>query len=373
MITYYVVMGVCLLLASSIERQTWGYGSALQGMKYHGVVKLQYYLIIVLLIWFAGLRTGFNDTWTYAQNYNILLQAGPINWSSFSLSGYGIFSIYQQILKTYVSSDAQVLIFTSAIITNCMYMHYIAKHSENMAGAFYLFLLGLFPFSMGGMKQAIAIAFGLYAIDGLIERKYIKALLMFAIGFGFHPYMICLCAVFMLQDRVWKIKTMIVAMVCILIMANLESVLGVISEIGKEYSVDAFTDSTINPARVVVQAIPVIISFFIRERINEENNPILTLGTNMNIIGFLFIALGLFFNPMYMGRISTYFTAMSMVSVPMMLEVVYGKNNRQLITMYYVFMGIYYLLDLTKLGTYSLFQDQFYRISIGQFLQRLAQ
>lgn len=373
MITYYVVMGVCLLFVSSIERQTWEYPSVLEGMKYNSSAKLQYYLVVILLIWFSGLRTGFNDTWTYADNFAQFVQAGQIDLNSYKLTNYGGFNLFQQFLKTFVGKSGQVLIFTSAVVSNCMYMHYIVKNSENLMGSFTLFLIGLFPFSMGALKQMIAISFGLYAMDEFIQKRYLRATLLLVIGFSFHPYIICLVIAVMLKDQVWNIKTLLVIIGCVLAMSRLESILGVISDIGKGYTQTELTLGRINPFRVLVEAVPVGISFIYRDKINETRNQKLILGTNLNVIGFVFIAAGFFFNPMYMGRVAYYFTAMSMISVPMMLELAFTRNQRSIISGYYIFMVIYYLLDLTKLGTYSLFQDQFYRISFSHFIELLLQ
>lgn len=368
MIDYFVMMAACLCMASVIEARLCRFDTIRQGLRYDGTSKLLYLIMTVWMVFFAGLRTANNDTGTYMESFTYFVPKG-LNFEG-GLSQYGGFEIYQRLLKTFVSEDPQSLIFVSALITTALYMRYIAKHSHYYCGAIALFFIGLYSFSMGGIKQAIAIAIALYAIDALNRRNFVSAALIFLLAFGFHPYVICLLTALFLQDRVWDKKTVLICMGVVLVIGNLESVLGFAAVIGKTYTITEFTNYTINPFRVIIEALPVYISFVHRKKINATQDKMLILGTNMNIIGFCFIFLGLFVNPMYMGRMATYFTALSMISVPKMLAVCYGNTkNRSLINGYYILMATYFILDLTKLGRISLSWDRFQHMSIPTFIQ----
>lgn len=370
MIDYFVMMAVSLCMASVIEKRLRNFDSVLQGMRYDGLSKILYLIMTVWLVFFAGLRTANNDTGSYIESFIYIVQKGPINWSEISLLNYGGFDIYQQLLKTYISDNAQCLIFVSALITTVLYMHYIAKHSNFYCGAIALFFFNLYAFSMAGIKQAIAIAIAFYGIDAVNRKKYLSATLIFLIAFGFHPYVICLLSMLFLRDRVWDKKTVLLCIGSALIVANLETFFGAISSIGKSYSIDEFSNYTINPFRVVIEAVPIVISFLYRRQINATKDKMLILGTNMNIIGFFFLSLGLFVNPMYMGRIATYFTALSMISIPKMLKVAFGnKENQIFIKGYYSLMAAYFVLDLTKLGSISLAWDRFKHMPIETFFR----
>ena len=118
-----------------------------------------------------------------------------------------------------------------------------------------------------------------------------------------------------------------------------QKVIEIIGLFGKDYSNETFDDYTINPIRVLVEAVPIIISWYYRGVINEENNTLLTLGINMRVISFLFIAMGLFVNPIYFGRMSLYFLSLSDIVIPEMLHVCWkdSRNGKLLVLGYYMF------------------------------------
>lgn len=354
----------CTASAYVIETRTYSYDSVKIGIKRDLKSKFIYISILIVLILFAGLRSAYNDTSAYMHAFRIL-DAKSVEVSDL-YSAYGGFEIFQKIIKLYISENPQMLIFISAVLTNLLFVHFIVKHTENICGSMLLYLIGNYMFSMAGIKQAIAIGIGLYAIDRFLNRRYFSAILLLLLAMTFHPYIICLTCILFLKDKIWNGKTILVIVVSILLFANLEQLFELISTIGKDYSETDFNSYTINPFRVLVEAVPIVISFIYRNKINATQDKILILGTNMNIIGFVFIFLGLFYNPIYLGRLSTYFTALSAITIPKMLRISFsnGRNEKPFIVGYYLFFVVYFFMDLTKIGSISLFYDQFRHVSI---------
>lgn len=372
MISYLIMILSCIFIASIVQKRLAGFDTIRQGKHYDLVSAFLILVIIAWMISFAGLRTGYNDTYTYKETYKYSVELGPIILSNYSLFGYGGFELFQSILKNYICENSQCLIFTSSLIIVPLFVNFIIKHTEYFAGSIALFFFGLYNFSMGGIKQAFSIAIFFWAIDAYSENKKIKAILLGLLAFSFHPYVICMFAFVFLRDRCWSIKSISICVAVLLAMSNLQIILSFAAAIGKEYSIESFTDSTINPIRVFVELVPVAISFVHRNEINESGDDILILGTNMNIIGFVFIFLGLFYDPMFMGRIATYFTALSMISIPKMLEVSYGRSGNSIFKSgYYMFVMLYFLSDTTKLGQYSIFMDPFDHITFARYLEIL--
>ena len=92
----------------------------------------------------------------------------------------------------------------------------------------------------------------------------------------------------------------------------------------------------------------------------------------MRIISFVFIAMGLFVNPIYFGRMSSYFASLSAIAIPEMLNLVWkeNRNGRVYIIGYYIFFFIYFVMDMTKIGSISLFYDQFNHAPISSLFTR---
>lgn len=364
MIKLLILIFMATALAYVVYNRTTVYNNGLVGVKRDMQSKLCYFAIILGLILFAGLRTKYNDTVPYMG----LFQAVETdNEFSYYLDSYGGFNFYQALIKKYISTNSQSLIFISAVITNLLYVPFMLRYSKNFCESIFLFCINDFIFSMAGIKQAIAMGIALYAISGYLNKKYFKAILLLLLAMWFHPYVICLIAIPFLKKDVWSLSTVLVIIICFIAFMNMETVFNLLSIIGKDYSDERFDEYTINSMRVLVESVPVIISLIYSKKINKSDNVLLKLGVNMRIISFAFIFLALFVNPIYLGRMSTYFSILSSVVIPEMLYICWHdeKNGNLLKILYYAFFFVYFVLDMVKLGSIDFFYDQFQQTTLG--------
>lgn len=364
MIDLLVLIAVSLLFAYVIQNRTRFYSSARLGIKDDMQSRVVYWGIVIAFILFAGLRSSYNDTTAYTHAFE-MVNINDLNLSTL-MESYGGFEIYQILIKRYISDNPQVFIFVSAIVTNMLYFTFYVRHTDRFCEMLLMYVISIYMFSMAGLKQAIAIAISLYAIENYLNHRYVRALLFLLLAMSFHPYIICLLCIPFLKNKVWDIRTIFVIAVCVIAFMNLDIVFGLLNAIGKDYSEETFDDYTINPIRVLIEAVPVILSFIYRKQINESANRMCILGVNMMIISFVFIAMGLFMNPIYFGRMSIYFTALSAVVIPEMLFTIWkhDRNRKAYTAAYYLFFFTYFLMDLTKIGSISIFTDQFKHVPL---------
>lgn len=365
MIDLFAMIGVCFFLANQMELRSKQYASVRDAVKKDWVVKILYFILLLILILFSGLRTTYNDTETYMQGYQ-MLDVDSVNIFSI-FKPYGGFTIFQMILKKYVSENPQVLVLVSSIVVNSIFMYFYSKQSKYF-GLIILshLILGMYIFSMAGIKQIMAMSLSLFAIDNLLRKKYFKFSIWLLLAMTFHPYIICLAIIPLFAESIWNKKIAIILMVTVVISLNLETLLNIAGMIGKNYSIEEMTDYTVNPFRVLIEIIPVFFAWISRKKLSKRNDPLLFLGINMMLINAFMISLGLFFNPIYFARIGTYFSVLNAITIPTMLNVMYQGNShrRENILIYYTFYFIYFVLDLTKLGTFSITYDLFNHIKI---------
>lgn len=365
MIDLLVLIIICTAFAYVIQTRTCRYPSVRVGIKRDIQSKVIFWGILIAIILFAGLRTTYNDTSGYKRLFEVLVTK-EIDFSKMEF-GYIGFEIFQKLIKIYITENSQMLIFLSAIITSALNLFFIRRNSKFFCGSVFLFLIGGYIFSMAGIKQAIAVGIGIYAIEAYLNKKYIKAMVLLFLAMTFHPYIICLICIPLLKDRIWGGKTIAAIVVCVLSFLNIEVVFRLFSLIGKDYSGLTFDNYTINPFRVLVESVPIIISFIYRNELNKSNNKLLILGINMQIISFVFIAIGLFADPIHLGRMSTYFGCLSVIAIPEMLSICWGKrkDGGVLKLGYYLFFFVYFLMDMTKIGSISIFYDQFNHVALS--------
>lgn len=369
MIDLLVLIAVSLLFAYVIQNRTRFYSSARLGIKDDMQSRVVYWGIVIAFILFAGLRSNYNDTITYIQGFQII-DINDINLSCL-LESYGGFDLYQKVIKRYISDNPQVFIFITAIITNMLFLLFYTRHTDKFCEMLLMYAIDMYIFSMAGLKQAIAIAISLYVVENFLKQNYVKAIVLLLLAMSFHPYIICLLCIPFLKNKVWDIRTFCIIAVCIIAFMNLDVVFNLLSVIGKDYSGETFDDYTINPMRVVVEAVPVVLSFVYRDKINKSTNKMFVLGVNMRIISFAFISMGLFMNPIYFGRMSIYFSSLSAIAIPEMLSTAWkhNRNRRAYMLAYYLFFFVYFLMDMTKIGSISLTYDQFQHVPLSSLFQ----
>lgn len=364
MIDLIVLIFACTFLAHLVESYAADGPSVRAGISHNYGLRFLYFVIITAFALYAGLRSRYNDTLTYMTSYR-MLDASKLDLAGI-FDSYGGFFLYERLLKRYIGTSPQAFIFITAWLTMLLYLPFIARHTENFTASVFLFGICLFNSCMAGMKQMIAVGISFYAINSYLDKKYLRAIFLLWLASTFHPYIWCLLCVPLLTKKVWDGKTLLVILFCIVAFMNLDAMLSLLGILGKDYSESNFDSHTINPMRVVVELIPVVLSLVYREKINEENSRYMTLGINMRIISTVFLAMGLFMNPIYFGRMSSYFSAMSVIAIPQMLNTIWGKRSDGALLQlaYYSLFFVYFLMDMTKLGSISITHDQFRHVSI---------
>lgn len=364
MIDLIVLIFACTFLAHLVEAYAADGPSVRAGISHNYSLRFLYFVIITAFALYSGLRSKYNDTSTYMYGFKIL-EAESLDLNEI-FDSYGGFLVYEKLIKRYISTEPQIFIFITAWLNMLLYLPFIVRHTKKFTAAVFMFGIGSFISSMAGMKQTIAVGISLYAISSYFDKKYFRAVFFLWLASTFHPYIWCLLCVPLLTKKVWDGKTLLVILCSIVAFMNLDIVFSLLGFFGKDYSDTTFDDYTINPMRVVVNAVPIVLSVFYREKINAENSRYMTLGINMRIISTVFLAMGLFMNPIYFGRMSSYFSALSVIAIPQMLETIWGNRSdgAVLTTGYYAFFFVYFILDMTKLGSIELTHDQFRHVSL---------
>ena len=83
----------------------------------------------------------------------------------------------------------------------------------------------------------------------------------------------------------------------------------------------------------------------------------------------------MFWKPIYFARIGTYFSVLDMIVMPMVLNKTELRNEKfgsVVKYAYYLVMTVYFLLDITKLGTISITKDVFGHISFSELFKLIG-
>ena len=307
-------------------------------------------LTFSFLIVLAGLRSGMADTPAYIQNFenlpNNIIEVYKVVSSYEKSNGFYFFA---GLIKCFISEDYHVWLFIIATINGICVAFTLKKYSSNFAISALLFILTCyFSWMFNGLKQFFA-ATVMFAATGLIlKKKIIPYMILVLFMSTFHNSVLIFIPVyFIVQGEAWNKRTIVFILLTIMAMIFANQFTNIfndvventtysesIQEIGK-------TDDGTNIIRILVESIPMIISFIYRKRIKEISTPIIDLCINMSIMGTgIYIISKILSSGVMIGRLPIYFTMYNLILLPWLIHNLFDKKERRLV--YYLMLICYF-------------------------------
>jgi transmembrane protein EpsG len=277
------------------------------------------------LVIVSGLRSNIGDTFFYKHAYII----NNYSWD-FILSGSDIgFGILQMFLKK-ISDDPQILIFTTALITNILITFVLYKYSRIFELSIYVYITGgLFLVSMNGMRQVLSAAIIFTATKFLINGSWKRYILVVVIASFIHQSALILIPIyFLVRYKAWTKATFILLALSVVIVLGynqFSSILFSAIEDTQYGHYSNFTEGGANIIRVLVDSVPIVIAYFGRDKLRQifPNSDYIV---NMSIIGFVFMIIST--QNWIFARFSIYFSLYELILVSWIVKVFREKDQR---------------------------------------------
>lgn len=282
---------------------------------------------------FFGLRTRYNDTQTYLEGY-IYIVSNTITFENFSWD-FGDnpgFNLAQMIMKSSgVSPQGFLMIFS--VITYFIYIWFIHKYTSDFFMSMVIFICMVMTFPAAAIKQTIAVAFCLIAVDRAIRKKWIAFIFWIFIAETFHAYSIMYLIVPLMFFIPWEGKKSYFWVAAffiagILLQPMLGTLIDVTSMMGDEYTAESFTGEGVNPFRLLVSLVPLILSFMLRKQINDPRYEITRedgICMNLSMLNGEIMFVALFGTANYFARLANYFYIFPVIAMPRLLNMITPK------------------------------------------------
>ncbi|NWQ39178.1 EpsG family protein [Bacillus sp. EB106-08-02-XG196] len=298
--------------------------------------KLLAFGTIISFILVSGLRNNIGDTFFYMHTYKI----NDFNWELIKSQDDIGFGVLQMILQRY-SADPQILIFTTAMITNVLIIIGLYKYSRLFELSIYVYVTGgLFLVTMNGIRQCLATAILFTATKYLIEGNWFRYLLVVIFASLFHQSALILIPIyFLVRYKAWTKATMILLLGSAIIVLGFNQFSTILFSAieDSQYGVySQFSEGGANFIRVIVFAIPLVIAFFGREKLREIY-PDSDVIVNMAIIGLSFMIISM--GNWIFARFNIYFELYQIILLSWIVKVFREKDQR---LVYYAILLCYF-------------------------------
>lgn len=365
------VIAICMVIAFFSDRFSTKKEN-LSGYAYKE--KYLWLLMTTAMAVFAGLRTQYNDTGTYLETYNLLTNSNfdfsSIEWKFGSNFGFNVITI---LLKSLGFTDNGYLMAFS-VVTYFIYIWFIRKYSTDFLMSVFLFFCFVYTFPFAAIKQSIAVAFCLVAVDKAINKKWFWFVFWIFIAETFHAYSFLYLIVPLLFFVPWQnnktfMWIVIFFFIGILLRPMLGTVLSITDALGEGYTVESFNQTGVNPFRTVVCLVPLALSFVLRKQINDPYNEVNRaegLCMNLAFLNGEMMFVALFGTANYFARLANYFYIFPVIAVPRMLNLVKPKW-RFLLKVVAIGCYIYFMWYSQIYSGFDTFDRQYDRILLRDF------
>ncbi|WP_226038102.1 EpsG family protein [Aquibacillus saliphilus] len=298
---------------------------------------------LVSLVAISGLRSSIGDTGAYKRIYVI----NDFSWEFIQSQGDIGFGILQMLLKNYVSDDPQILIFTTALITNLLVVIVLYNYSRMIDLSLYVYITGgLFLVSMNGIRQVLAAAILFIGTKYLIEGNFFKYSLIVVLASFIHQSALILLPIyFLVRLKAWSKATVALVIFSFFIALGFDrfSVLLFSAIEGSQYGgYQDFNEGGASILRVVVDAVPIVIAYLGRNKL-KKIWPDSDYIVNMALVGMVFMIIAT--QNWIFARFSIYFDLYQLILISWIIKIFREKDQKLIYLVIIVCYFAYYFYE----------------------------
>lgn len=304
-------------------------------------------LVIFIIVFFAGFRSGVADTGSYIAWFNVM----PSNLNDipliFSKENKDLgFILFSSLFKSLISDNYQVWLFSIAIISCIGIFITLYRYSTNFFFSMFLFVTSCqFIWLFNGIRQFMvaAILFGCFKL--ILSRKFFVFLILVLMLSTIHiSALIMIPIYFFVSGEPWDRKIIFFILTIIASVVALDKVLSVFYNViaDTQYSVmtqQFANDDGVNKIRVIFESVPVLIAFWYRKKIKKIAPKYIKVSINMSIIAVGIFVVGSVTSGIYVGRMPIYFSLYNLILIPWLISNVFTSKFKPLA--YYLFIVVY--------------------------------
>lgn len=330
--------------------------------------------VLAIFLWlmlFNGLKTSYNDTGNYIMLFNnsaTTVLKYLERTDGFDFTGNPFYYLCQTIVRGF-SDNYHIWFLIVAAVNALVVTTFFKKYSVSFPFTLLIFYsVGTYVMYIAAMKQSVAVAVLICAIPFLLKHKWIPyyILVFVAIMFHTHSFMFLFMPLFL--GKPWRKLTYICVSAVSFTMATYDVTLGAFMKYAQSIGAnvldyEVFDGHSLNAIRVMVYAVPMVLSFFFKKRLFAHSSETENLIVNMSIISCLILSIGLIEGGNLFARMAGYFEWASALALPWMINKLFEPKSKRFV---YVCAGILYFVYFLYEFTVSKNFDADYR-AIGLF------
>lgn len=299
-------------------------------------------LILIILVGVSGLRRSMGDTGDYKHLYTLVVSGTDMTNSDYEI---GFIKFFELLSK--ISTDPQIMVFTTALITTVLCILTLRKYYSYFELEVYMYIAsGFFLVTMNGIRQAMASAFIFAATKFIVEGKFILYLIIVLFASTFHTSAIIMIPVyFIVREEAWSKRIVYIILISIVALIFIQPLMEIMFESAEGTKLGGYEESVLGGAegganilRAVIDLVPVVLAYIYRDKLKEKW-PKSNIFVNMCLINLIFMCFALY-NWLF-ARFNMYFQLYSFILLPYIIKNMFKPKEKGLV--YYLFVLCYFI------------------------------
>ncbi|MER2169273.1 MAG: EpsG family protein [Psychrobacillus psychrodurans] len=314
--------------------------------------KTLFIIVIIFLALISGFRSSIGDTGYYMYSYKFLNN----NLSEVFLTNEFGFSFIQFILKKITTNPQFFLVITSLITISLIFIT-LYRYSKILSLSIFLFIAsGIYISSMNGLRQFLVAAIIFFSISLIINNKKWKYIILILLLSTIHTSALVMIPVyFIVRQKAWSKRIFILITCSIILFLGFNSLFDYFSNIFQytQYGnyIGTFgteTYSGANKIRIIVAAVPLILSFIYKNILMEKLSHY-NIYVNFALLNFI-IMLFASYNWIF-ARLGIYFDLYNLILLPAIIR--YCFDKKQTILVGYLTIALYTIYFYYQVEPYT--------------------
>ena len=315
-------------------------------------------IVLIPIAWMAANRGTMMDTYLYLINFRSMPSAiGEIGTFLPTVEKDKGFTALSIVIKSIFGSDEVIYLLVLAILQCAALCIVYRKYSESYLMSIFLFVASAIHVSwmMNGIRQFISTVIIFAATPLLLKRRYYAVIAVILFASMFHvTALLMLPIVFIVQGKAWNEKTVFYIVVSLMAMYVFDKYTGVMDFMlqGTEFegsvaNWQAMGDDGVNPIRVFVNAIPMLLAFLGRNHIKYENDNLLNICVNMSVITTGLYLVAMVTSGIMVGRLPIYTSLYNLILLPNLIPKMFTESSERMVRMLMIgFYMLYYIMEV---------------------------
>ena len=312
-------------------------------------------MVLPYIIW-AGFRHDyFGDMALYRKSF-LLTEPNISNLLTAFINGdkdpgYGAFVVLMKCLIG--NRDKLFFLVVAAFQMLCVALMF-RRYTLNFWTCLFLFVASTDYLSWmhNGMRQFIAVTIILSGFRYVVNKQYVKMIMLILIASLFHgSALMMIPIIFLVQGKAWDTKTTLMVFATVIVVALIDRFTPILNEMlqDTQYN-DMMTneiwtaDDGTNIIRVAVYSAPALLSLVGLKYIRAANNSMMNICINCSIVTMALYMVASVTSGIYIGRLPIYTTLQGYIALPWMIDQIFEKQSAKLVryTMYIAYLAFFY-------------------------------